>query len=264
MENNLLGYMTTSMITAYDCPRKYYYEYVEGWKPIRPSANLVFGSIIHDAIAEEFLNGHTTKEFFVEKWEKVGELDYSRYDSKESLMKTGLALIEKLEKTEVLQRVVAVEKAYKAVLPNGVVFKGKVDLIYDDRKGEVLLDWKTSGGVFMDSRPDLDDQLTAYSMLAGIPRVAYGVLLKKKDPDVQFLRSERTQEDYRDYILKVTKVVSDIDSGFFFKKPSMYCGFCDFAPLCRKQEDRIKTELKRVLPIADRYAELECETVVVS
>lgn len=263
MQNNPLGYMTTSMVTAYDCPRKYYYQYVEGWQPVLPSANLVFGSIIHDSIAEEFLNGKTTKEYFLERWNKVGDLAYSRYDSKDSLRDTGLKLIEKLEKTEVLQRVVAVEKAYQAKLPDGTLFKGRIDLIYDDRQGEVLLDWKTSGTSFIDSRPDLDDQLTAYSMLAGIPRVAYGVLLKKKDPDVQFLRSERTQEDYRDYIVKVIKVVSDIDSGFFFKKPSMYCGFCDFAPLCRKQDDRIKAELKRVLPISDRYADVECEIVAV-
>ncbi|MDP8218973.1 MAG: PD-(D/E)XK nuclease family protein [Candidatus Theseobacter exili] len=264
MENNKLGYMTASMITAYDCPRKFFYQYVEGWKPVKPSANLVFGSIIHDAIAEEFLNGRTTKDFFIEKWTKVGDLAYSRYDSKDSLRETGLALIDKLEKTEVLQRVVAVEKPYMTVLPNGIAFKGKVDLIYDDHESAVLLDWKTSGGAFLDSRPDLDDQLTAYSMLSGINKVCYGVLLKKKLPDIQFLHSVRTAEDYRDYQIKVMKVISDIKAGFFFKKPSMYCGFCDFSCLCRKQEDRIRAELKRVLPVADRYADMECEEVNIS
>jgi hypothetical protein len=263
MENNQLGYMTASMVTAYDCPRKFYYQYVEGWKPILPSANLVFGSIIHESIASEFLNGKTTKEYFVEKWSQVGDLSYSRYDSKDSLRGTGLALIDKLEKTEVLQRVIAVEKAYQTELPDSTIFKGKVDLIYDNRESEVLLDWKTSGGAFLDSRPDLDDQLTAYSMLSGIPKVCYGVLLKKKNPDIQFLHSVRTEEDYIEYRIKAMKIVSDIEAGFFFKKPSMYCGFCDYAPLCRKQEDRIKAELKRVLPITDRYADAECEAVAV-
>ena len=263
MENNPLGYMTASMVTAYDCPRKFYYQYVEGWQPVLPSPNLVFGSVIHEAIAEEFLNGKTTKEYFLERWNKVDELAYSRYDSKDSLRQTGLKLIEKLEKTEVLQRVVAVEQPYMTVLPDGTVFKGKVDLIYDDHGSEVLLDWKTSGANFIDSRPDLDDQLTAYSMLSGIKKVCYGVLLKKKTPDIQFLHSVRTEEDYRDYQMKVAKVVADIEAGFFFKRPSMYCGFCDFSPLCRKQDDRIKAELKRVLPIRDRYAEAECETVAV-
>lgn len=263
MENNSLGYMTASMVQSYDCPRKFYYQFVEGWKPVLPSANLVFGSIIHEAIAEEFLNGRAIKEYFLEKWNQVEDLAYSRYDSKDSLRETGLALIGKLERIEVLQRVVSVEKAYQTVLPDDTVFKGKVDLIYDNHDSEVLLDWKTSGGAFLDSRPDLDDQLTAYSMLSGIPKVCYGVLLKKKNPDVQFLHSVRTEEDYQEYRIKVMKVVSDIEAGFFFKKPSMYCGFCDFEPLCRKQEDKIKTELKRVLPVTDRYADVECEAAAV-
>ena len=100
-------------------------------------------------------------------------------------------------------------------------------------------------------------------MLSGIPKVCYGVLLKKKSPDVQFLHSVRTVEDYRDYQVKVMKIASDIQAGFFFKKPSMYCAFCDFSPLCRKQQDIIRTELKRVLPVADRYADVECEKAAV-
>ncbi len=148
-------------------------------------------------------------------------------------------------------------------LPDGTIFKGKIDMIYDNHNCEVLLDWKTSGSTFLDSRPDLDDQLTAYSMLSRISNVCYGVLLKKKDPDIQFLHSVRTEEDYRDYQLKVMKTVSDIESGFFFKKPSMYCGFCGYSPLCRKQEEIIRTKLKQNTFVNDRYAGLECETVAV-
>lgn len=260
VKNNPLGYVTTSMIQAYDCPRKYYYEYVEGWKPIRPSANLVFGSVFHESIAEEFLNGRTAKDAFLEKWEKVGELVYSRSDTQESFRKIGLLLIEKVAKTEPYQRVVAVEKAYQAELPDGTVFKGKVDIIYDDGQGNVLLDWKTSGGSFLDSRPDLDDQLTAYSMLSGIPRVAYGVLLKKKEPEVNFFFAARNEEDYLDYQVKVMKTVADIEAGFFYRKPSLYCGFCNFCSLCRGQMEKAKEELRQLL-VKDRYKELNCERV---
>ena len=260
MRNNPLGYVTTSMIQAYDCPRKYYYEYVEGWKPIRPSANLVFGSIFHESIAEEFLNGHTADEVFAEKWEKAGELVYSQRDNHASLKEIGLSLISKVQKTEVYQRVIAVEKAYRAELPDGTIFKGKIDLIYDDGKEEVVLDWKTAKGSFLDSRPDLDDQLTAYSMLSRIPKVGYGVLLKRKAPEICFFYAQRTEQDYLDYQVKVMKVVADIESGFFFKKASIYCGFCPFCPLCRHQEDEIKAELKRE-PAKDRYQGIECEEV---
>ncbi|MFH0796989.1 MAG: PD-(D/E)XK nuclease family protein [Candidatus Omnitrophota bacterium] len=260
MKNNSLGYLTASMVQAYDCPKKYYYEYVEGWKAIRPSANMVFGSVVHESLAEEFLNGHTAQEVFLEKWEKTGDLIYSRSDTQESFRKTGLLLIEKVAKTEVYQRVVAVEKAYQTELADGTIFKGKIDLIYDDGKGNVVLDWKTANGFFQDSRPDLDDQLTAYSMLSGIGRVGYGILLKKKEPEVNFVFAVRNTEDYLDYQVKVMKTVADIESGFFYKKPSLYCGFCSFCPICRNQKEEIAATLTK-RPVEDRYRGLECEEV---
>lgn len=260
LKNNPLRYITATMVIAYDCPRKYYYEYIEGWKLVKPSANLVFGSILHESIAEEFLNGGKAAEIFLEKWGKVGEITYSRTDNHESLKKIGVTLIEKVQNTDIYQRAIAVEKAYQTELPDGTIFKGKLDMIFDDGKEEVVLDWKTASSSFFDHRPDLDDQLTAYSMLSGIPKVAYGVLLKKKNPEIRLLYAKRTYEDYFDYQFKLMKAVSDIESGFFFKKPSLYCSFCPFTSLCRNQEERVKTELKRV-PVEDRYAGIECEEV---
>jgi hypothetical protein len=261
MKNNPLDYITSTMVTSYDCPRKYYYEYVEGWKPIKPSANLVFGSIIHDSIAQEFLEAREASRVFLEKWDNIGKISYSRNDSYESLKKVGLSLLAKVEKSEPFQRAITAEKAYQTELPDGTFFKGKIDLIYDNEKEYVLLDWKTSSSVFLDHRPDLDDQLTAYSMLSQIPKVAYGLLLKKKNPELKFYYAQRTQQDYLDYQLKVMKVVSDIESGFFFKKPSLYCSFCPFTPLCRNQKEKVAAELKRV-PVEDRYKGIECEEVL--
>lgn len=260
MRNNSLGYVTATMIQSYDCPRKYFYEYVEGWKPIRPSANLVFGSIFHESIAEEFLTDRSASELFLDKWAKVEELEYSNSDTHESLKNIGFSLLEKVSKTEVYQRVIAVEKAYQTRLSDNTVLKGKLDLIYDSRGEEVLLDWKTSSRAFLDSRPDLDDQLTAYSMLSGIQRVAYGVLVKKKNPEVYFLHAERNRQDYADYQVKVMKVVSDIEAGFFFRKPSIYCGFCPYVALCRNQKDKIEKELNKT-SVEDRYQRIECEKV---
>ena len=262
LKNNPLDYITSTMVISYDCPRKYYYEYIEGWKLVKPSANLVFGSVLHESIATEFLNGREATEVFLEKWGKAGELTYSRADSHESLRKIGIALIEKVQRTEIYQRVIAVEKAFQTELPDGTIFKGKVDLVYDNGKEEALLDWKTSSSLFLDHRPDLDDQLTAYSMLSGISKVAYGLLLKKKNPEIRFYYAQRTYQDYLDYQFKVMKVVADIEAGFFFKKTSLYCGFCPFTPLCRNQKEKINTELKRV-PVEDRYAGIECEEVAI-
>jgi hypothetical protein len=130
-------------------------------------------------------------------------------------------------------------------------------MIYEEDGAEVLLDWKTSSRSFSDTRTELDDQLTAYSMLSGIKKVAYGVLLKRKTPEVKFLYSSRNESHYTDYQVKIMKVAADIDAGFFFRKPSFYCGFCHFIPLCKGQRERALSELKR-LPVQDRYSEIEC------
>ncbi len=260
MKNNPLDYLTASMVISYDCPRKFYYEYVEGWRPIRSSANLVFGGILHDAVAEEFRNGRTAKDVFLKNWENAGELNYSRNDTHESLKEKALVLLELMRETTPYRRAKTVEKAYRTELPDGTIFKGRIDMIYDDGREEVLLDWKTASSSFHNSRPDLDDQLTAYSMLTGIPKVAYGVLLKKKKPEVKFFHATRSRRDYLDYQLKVMKVASDIESGFFFRKPSLYCSFCQFCPLCRNQRQKVKQNLKQA-PVKDRYKGVKCERV---
>jgi CRISPR/Cas system-associated exonuclease Cas4 (RecB family) len=44
------------------CPRRYFYEYVLGWRPETPSNHLVFGSAVHEALEHLLLNGYTDNE----------------------------------------------------------------------------------------------------------------------------------------------------------------------------------------------------------
>jgi len=41
-----------------DCPRRYFYEYVLGWRPDAPNNHLVFGQAWHDAMEHLLLNGY--------------------------------------------------------------------------------------------------------------------------------------------------------------------------------------------------------------
>jgi len=43
-----------------DCPRRYFYEYVLGWRPDRPNNHLHFGSAVHIAMEHILLNGYGT------------------------------------------------------------------------------------------------------------------------------------------------------------------------------------------------------------
>ena len=39
----------TTVLRYDDCPRSYWYQYVQGIQPAAASANLVFGTAVHDA-----------------------------------------------------------------------------------------------------------------------------------------------------------------------------------------------------------------------
>jgi len=265
MRNNPLGYLTVSMAQEYDhCPRQYFYEYVQGYKPVLPNANLVFGSIMHEVIAEGLKTGHLFADLFLKRWDKVGELKYTGWATYETLKGTGVNLVKKLLEAEVLTLdVEAIEKSFETELPDGTLFKGTADLIYKVNGERILLDWKTSGSKFLACRPALDDQLTAYSFLAGgIEKVAYGVLLKKKDPEVRFYFSSRKEGDYLDFQLKVAKTSADIEGGFFPKNPSSFqCGMCPFSSFCLGQKEIAEKELRKG-PVKDRYADKKPEKVL--
>jgi len=267
MRNNPLGYLTISMVQEYDhCPRQYFYEYVEGYKPVLPNVNLVFGSIMHEAIAEGLRTGYLSADTFLKRWKAVGDLQYSGRDTHKSLEVKGVKLVEKLLEAEVLKLdVEAIEKAYETELPDGTLFKGTADLIYKVKGERILLDWKTSGSSFFDCRPHLDDQLTAYSFLSGVSKVAYGVLLKKKDPEVRFYFSSRKEEDYLDLQVKTMKTASDIERGFFYKNPSpVQCSLCPFCSLCLGKVPEVAGKELVKAEVKDRYANKKLEKVLVA
>jgi hypothetical protein len=57
------GIQDGSKIKAYqECARKYFYEYVLGWRSIHPSNHLIFGSAWHEALAHLYDNGFSAED----------------------------------------------------------------------------------------------------------------------------------------------------------------------------------------------------------
>lgn len=51
--------LDSTKIQAYQsCPRMFFYEYILGWRPSRPSNHLVFGKAVHSAMEHLILNGY--------------------------------------------------------------------------------------------------------------------------------------------------------------------------------------------------------------
>ena len=72
-------------------------------------------------------------------------------------------------------------------------------------------------------------------------KVALCVLVKTKEPRIEWHFAKRMPQDLVEYLDKVRLVSEDIAAGRFYKRPGKQCGYCDFLPAClgdRKKADQ--------------------------
>src|SRR5437899_7802044 len=79
------------------CPEQYRLYYIENLRPRRYSASLVFGQVVHQALAAFFRTGAEPALSFVELWKEAGqvELRYGNRESWERLNDAGRAMLAK-------------------------------------------------------------------------------------------------------------------------------------------------------------------------
>src|ERR1700687_3195648 len=122
-EGNLLPHLSFSRIDRYlECPEQYRLYYLEGLRPKEPSANLVFGQTIHNALAFHFATQGDPIAFFTHIWNSL-EHDAIRYSGRATwrgLGFTGQALLKKFMEEELprLGTVMASERAFELSIPN--------------------------------------------------------------------------------------------------------------------------------------------------
>jgi len=50
---------SSKLSTFMECPRKYFYEYVLGWRPSMPNVHLTFGTAWHAAVERLLIEGYS-------------------------------------------------------------------------------------------------------------------------------------------------------------------------------------------------------------
>src|SRR5213593_100068 len=91
-------HLSHSRINRYlHCPEQYRLYYIEGLRPRFPAASLIFGQIVHQALAQFFSTQTNPVASFLERWNAVKDsrLTYRDRESWEKLQATGQALLEK-------------------------------------------------------------------------------------------------------------------------------------------------------------------------
>lgn len=250
--------LSHSKISCYEtCSKQFKYRYIDSWKPVKESANFKFGICIHTALEKFFQNGEYPVNIFTDEWNNFKKVDlkYSKYKDWDKLLDCGQQLMETFleDEAEKFIEPVKVEEFLQFKIDEATKFFGRSDYLGkvvtpDGEVVNALVDFKTSGRKYNDYKVHLTDQLTAYQYASKvydfeIEKVGYMVLVKTKEPYIQWFFSERTSEQIEEYLNKVDKRYKQILNGDFDRQTGMHCGWCDYQALCLGDEKRVKEEL---------------------
>ena len=246
-------YLSHSRINRYLlCPEQYRLYYVEGLRPRSPSASLIFGQVVHQTIAALFRDGLDPVESFRERWAEAKDWDftYSPRDSWERLAEAGRALLQRFVRDELprIGEVKASERPFEiAVTSLDVPLVGVIDLVAEVDGATTVVDFKTAARPYQDHEVHLADQLTAYRLaVPEAERAALCVLVKTKEPQIEWHVSTRTGAQLTEYLEKAGYVGREIASGRFYKRTGMWCSWCDFLPVCLGDDKRARRTLIHV------------------
>lgn len=234
-----LPHLSHSRVNRYLlCPEQYRLYYVEGLRPRLPPSSLVFGNIVHQALAHCFMKGGDPVTHFEEMWAIVKEirLGYKERESWEKLRASGMTLLSKFVAEEMpkLGTVTAAEKPFEfAVTTINYPFVGVIDLIAELQGGKTVVDFKTAGASYDSHEAAMSDQLTAYKLAEPqVLNLALCVLVKTKEPKIEWYVSQRNGEQLAEYLTKVGHIAQEISTARFYKRTGMWCSWCDFLPVC--------------------------------
>src|SRR5215831_15489076 len=203
-----------------------------------PSASLVFGQVVHQALAELFNMKSDPIDLFLRTWRELKEvkLTYGKKQTWENLQSSGQRLLQKFVNEELprISHVRAVEKKFELNITGfDLPFIGIIDLVAEVDSKNTVADFKTAASDYEDHEAPLSDQLTAYQLAEPeAEQVGLWVLIKTKEPKIEWYPSNRSPEQLVEYISKVGYLAREIRAGNFYTRPGKYCGWCDYLPIC--------------------------------
>lgn len=239
------------------CPESFRLRYVVGAEPSHRSANLVFGSAIHGALAfrHECLRRSgkpaaldAVLRAFDDLWQAAQDssppIQWDDEDSPQKLLDQGRELLTLYLETVSVGAVLAVEKPFSLPVydSHGIRLEetlvGFVDVIEQDGDGSVwITELKTAARRFDEFRLLYDHQLSLYAAARealGVPGAGlrFRVLLKQRKPAVVTYDVPRQDLQVAESLHVVRQVLRAIDASIFFPVRSYQCTACAFRARC--------------------------------
>src|SRR5437868_6143755 len=202
------------------CPRKYRYRYLDGWQEKETRAGLLFGRAFEQALAAYFHRQDATEALFKE-WSQHQHttLDYTHGDNWDRMLQQGIKLLELFAQQDRVEirypkRNLQI-KTSRALSPTSQ-FVGYIDAFGVVDATRCVIDWKTTAARYPD-QPEgllaLDPQLACYSWLTGESEVAFVVFVRKRLPEIQYLRSPISDEQRREFGQLVEDSIAQIEAA---------------------------------------------------
>jgi RecB family exonuclease len=244
------GYISHSQIRTYkECPKKYYFAYIEGIKP--PSNEKVFlGEMFHAAIEKYFtqkISGSPLDEeaaaevfsaaFDAASMERKIKWQTPRRETKER----GLAFLQYFVRhIAPAIKPLMVEKELSVEIPGiGVLLKGVIDLVEEDYS---ITDFKTTTSKWSPSKARNSTQMVIYKYLFDRSfgpvqaSLKYEVLYAKNAGNIrhQTFPIVPAADAVEKLLELIGHVVENINGGVFYANENPFCRYCEFHGLCRK------------------------------
>ena len=178
------------------------------------------------------------------------QLRYSKRESWEDFNTKGGKLLRQFLEVEApkIRKTFGVERKFELRVPAvNRPFIGSIDLVAQVDSRITVVDFKTAGSDYEDHEAILSDQLTAYTLAEPeAEQVALCVLVKTKEPRIEWHFARRRPGDLTEYVEKVRLVSDDIAAGKFYKRPGKHCSYCDFLPVCLGEYKKAQETLVRI------------------
>jgi hypothetical protein len=252
-----MTYSYTQIAQYLRCPRSYRYRYLDGWREKEIRASLLFGRCFEKALAAYFLHEDSSAVLFKE-WGayRDAQLEYKNGEDWERLVRQGVQLLERLgqdDRIRIRQPRRNMQVKVIKSLPSGNQFVAYIDAVGNLDGKRCLLEWKTTTARYAEEPEGLlalDPQLICYSWISGIADVAVVAFVRKRIPEIQYLKTTISDEQRAEFSQLVAATVHQIQSGQFpahsgIRFPQNGCTSCAQLGLCLGNSQLVDAQLIR-------------------
>ncbi len=252
-----MTYSFTQISHYLRCPRLYRYRYLDGWREKENRANALFGRCFEKALAAIFLGQDSAAVWFTE-WAtyQQAQLEYTHGDTWDRMFRQGIQLLETLAKEDRLcirqpRRNLQLKLTRK--LGGGNNFVSYIDAIGQLDGTRCLIEWKTTTSRYPEEPTGLlalDPQLVCYSWISRIEEVALVAFVRKRMPEIQYLRATISEQQRQKFAQLVEETAARIEQSSFLphsgiRFPQNGCTSCSCVGLCLGKPELVSIQLLR-------------------